>query len=92
MANEGSIGQAARRLNGAMDALEAAIGRQQTAAKTRQALEQELQTVAKDRSRLAQELDRMKQRHARLEKAADNASDRIDTAMGEIADILENGR
>ena len=79
---------AARRLDAALDALEAAIHRQRAGERALASLRGELQLMAEDRSRLAEELDSAQDRIARLEAANEDASRRLDAAMETIRAML----
>lgn len=87
--NSDELETAAGRLNGALDALEAALSRRRRQTASAESLAVEVETLAQDRSRLAQELDQARARVARLESAGDHAAERIDSAIGSIRHLLD---
>ncbi len=87
--SQDGLDAAARRLDAALDALEAAIHRQRAGERSLASLRGELQLMAEDRSRLAEQLDAAQDRIARLEAARDEASRRLDAAMETIRAMLQ---
>ncbi|MEJ8574067.1 DUF4164 domain-containing protein [Microbaculum marinum] len=85
------VERAQRRFFGALDALEAAVRRHKENERSKEALEAELRTLGEDRSRLAQELDRSQARAVKLEAVVGDVSGRLDTAIGTIRGLLEQG-
>ena len=83
--------RAQRRFFGALDALEAAVLRRKEAERSSAALEAELRTLGEDRSRLAQELDKCQARSVRLQTVTDDVSGRLDSAIGAIRGLLDQG-
>jgi len=88
MAGSLSIEQALRRLEAALDQLEAVVERRREAAATVSDHEDEVHRLVADRSRLAQELDAAEDRAARLAEANAAASRGIVEAMESIRDVL----
>jgi len=88
MADDRSIKAGAKRLNAAVEALESALGRQEVTGKKVGELQQQMHAVAEDRSRLAQELDRVKQRTVKLEGINDDVSQRLQSAIGAIEELI----
>ena len=88
--SQDGLDAAARRLDAALDALEAAIHRQRAGERSLASLRGELQLMAEDRSRLAEQLDAAQDRIARLEAARDEASRRLDAAMETIRAMLQS--
>lgn len=85
------VERAQRRFFGALDALEAAVSRRKQTERGTATLEAELRTLGEDRSRLAQELDRSQAHAVRLESVAGDVSGRLDSAIGAIRGLLEQG-
>ncbi len=83
-----SLDDALKRLDGALDLLEASVARRLDAERRRGDLETELQIMQDDRSRLAVELDAALARLHRVEAAADDVGERIQRAMGAVRDVL----
>jgi predicted nucleic acid-binding Zn-ribbon protein len=79
---------AIRRLDAAIDALEAAVSRCVDDGRNRQSLESQLQAFGSDRSRLASELDRMRARSTDLETANREVSRRLEHAVNTIRAAL----
>jgi len=88
MTADRSMESATRRLDSAVDALEIALGRQQVTGKAVGDLQQQVHAIAEDRSRLAQEVDRLKQRTVRLEGINDEVSQRLQSAIGTIEELI----
>jgi len=88
MAENGSLEAGAKRLNAALEALEAALGRQGQTAQRVDDLQEQLHAVTEDRSRLAQELDRLKQRAVKLEGVNDDVAQRLQTAIGTLEELI----
>jgi hypothetical protein len=63
--DESPLERATRRLNSALDTLEAAVNRRHDEDRQRDALEAQLQAFGSDRSKLAAELDQVRARGAR---------------------------
>ncbi len=83
-----SLDDALKRLDGALDLLEASVARRLDAERRRGDLETELHIMQDDRSRLAVELDAALARLHRVEAAADDVGERIQRAMGAVRDVL----
>jgi len=79
---------AIRRLDAAIDILEAAVSRCVDDGRHREALETQLQAFGSDRSRLASELDRMRARSTDLEAANREVSRRLEHAANTIRSAL----
>ena len=85
---ESPLGRATRRLNAALDTLEAAVNRRHEEDRQRDALEAQLQAFGSDRSRLAAELDQVRARSTDLEAANREVSRRLDRAADTIRTVL----
>jgi predicted RNase H-like nuclease (RuvC/YqgF family) len=79
---------ALRRLEAALDALEAAVDRSAVDGREREALENQLQAYGSDRSRLASDLERMRARSSDLEAANREVSRRLEHAADSIRAVL----
>jgi chromosome segregation ATPase len=79
---------ALRRLEAALDALEAAVDRSAIDGREREALENQLQAYGSDRSRLASDLERMRARSSDLEAANREVSRRLEHAADSIRAVL----
>ena len=89
MAQSSELDNALSRLNTALNALDAAVGRRLEADQERGALEVELQRMDEDRARLAQSLDSTEARSQRLEDANREVSKRLVAAMESIRTVLD---
>jgi hypothetical protein len=76
------------RLGKAIDGLEAALDRRETARNSAGALEEELQVLFEDRARLADELDGVKARAARLDAVSSDVAGRLDAVIADIGTVL----
>ena len=85
--DESPLERATRRLNAALDTLEAAVNRRHEEDRQRDALEAQLQAFS-DRSRLAAELDQVRARSTDLEAANREVSRRLDRAADTIRTVL----
>ena len=85
-----ALDDAVRRLEAALGALEATLGRRLDLERRRGDLETELQIMQDDRARLAVELDAASARLARMEAATADASRRVHRAIGAVRDVLEH--
>ena len=74
----------------ALDALEATANRRMMADQSVEKVQKELAALREDRSRLADELDLVKSQNRTLEEASDEVSERLDGAIQEIQNVLEN--
>ena len=88
MSDTDPITVAARRLSGALEALEAALERRAEADRDQKALADQVHALGSDRARLASELDDATARARALESANRGAAQRIDQAMATIRDVL----
>lgn len=79
---------AIRRLDAAIDTLEAAVNRGVEHGRRREALESQLQAFGSDRSRLASELDRVRARSTDLDAANREVSRRLEHAADTIRAAL----
>ncbi len=79
------------RFNASLDAFEAALVRRKQTRQTVKSLENEIQTLTEDRSNLAQELDKVRAYASQLAKIHGKADKRLDAAMENIRNVLENG-
>jgi hypothetical protein len=86
--DESSLERARRRLNSAIDALEAAINRRHEDERQRDALEAQIQAYGSDRSKLAAELDDARARSGDLEAANREVSRRLEHAADTIRAVL----
>jgi chromosome segregation ATPase len=86
--DESPLDRATRRLNAALDTLEAAINRRHEEDRQRDALEAQLQAFGSDRARLAAELDQVRARSTDLEAANREVSRRLDRASDTIRTVL----
>jgi predicted nucleic acid-binding Zn-ribbon protein len=83
-----ALDDAVRRLDAALGALEATLGRRLDLERRRGDLETELQIMQDDRARLAVELDAAAARLARLEAATGDVDRRVRRAIGAVRDVL----
>ena len=88
MAGTSQVEDALRRLDAALDLIEAAIDRRLEGERVAASLESELHRLGTDRSRLAQSLDAAEGRSARLADANREVSRRLVAAMETIKDVL----
>jgi chromosome segregation ATPase len=86
--DESPLERATRRLNSALDTLEAAVTRRHDEDRQRDALEAQLQAFGSDRSKLAAELDHVRARSVDLESANREVSRRLDRAADSIRTVL----
>jgi chromosome segregation ATPase len=86
--DESPLERATRRLNSALDTLEAAVNRRHDEDRQRDALEAQLQAFGSDRSKLAAELDHVRARSVDLESANREVSRRLDRAEDSIRTVL----
>jgi hypothetical protein len=86
--DESPLERATRRLNSALDTLEAAVNRRHDEDRQRDALEAQLQAFGSDRSKLAAELDHVRARSVDLESANREVSRRLDRAADTIRTVL----
>lgn len=85
---ESPLERATRRLNSALDTLEAAVNRRHDEDRQRDALEAQLQAFGSDRSKLAAELDHVRARSDDLESANREVSRRLERAADTIRTVL----
>ena len=83
-----ALDDAVRRLEAALGALEATLGRRLDLERRRGDLETELQIMQDDRARLAVELDGAMARLHRVEAATSDIGRRVERAAGAIRDVL----
>ncbi len=86
--DDSPLQRAMRRLNSALDTLEAAVNRRHEEDRQREALEAQLQAYGSDRSRLAAELDQVRARSTDLEAANREVSRRLERAADTIRTVL----
>jgi septal ring factor EnvC (AmiA/AmiB activator) len=86
--DESPLERATRRLNSALDTLEAAVNRRHDEDRQRDALEAQLQAFGSDRSKLAAELDHVRARSDDLESANREVSRRLERAADTIRTVL----
>jgi predicted nucleic acid-binding Zn-ribbon protein len=89
MSDTHAVDQAVRRLNDALDALDAAMEVRLEAERRRGMLADEVHDFSMDRSRLAAELDDVQAHSRALETSNREAARRLDEAMIVIRDIIE---
>lgn len=83
------IETATRRLNMAVEELDAALRRQHMAGRKLGTMESEIEALAQDRTRLAKELEDARERLAQLEQIKGDVEDDIDGAIAAIEDFLD---
>jgi len=88
MTDTNAIEAVTKRINHALDALEAAVERRLEAARGGIELADQLHAFDSDRSRLAAELDQTAARSRRLETANREIARRLDTAIESIRSVL----
>lgn len=84
-----ALEEALARLDTALSALEATVGRRLDLERRRGDLETELQIMQDDRARLAVELEGATARLEQLEGAAEDVGRRVDRAIGGVREVLE---
>jgi uncharacterized membrane protein YccC len=84
-----AIDAAARRLETALDALEAAIERRREGERERAELAGQIHALGVDRSRLASELDTAAARSRRLETTNREVAERLNVAIETIRTLLD---
>jgi len=89
MSDTHAVDQAVRRLNDALDALDAVMELRLEADHRRGMLADEVHDFSMDRSRLAAELDNVQAHSRALETSNREAARRLDEAMTAIRDIIE---
>jgi len=89
MTDQNEIDAATRRLNDALDALDAAVERRLEAGRSRAFLTEQVHALDADRARLAADLDSQMARAHRLESANRDIARRLDAAMENIRQVLE---
>lgn len=80
--------EALHRLEAALDALEAAVGKAAGDSQEREQLQTQLQAFGQDRTRLSTDLQRLKARSEDLETANREVSRRLDHAAETIRSVL----
>jgi chromosome segregation ATPase len=91
MSDIDSVEIAQRRLELALDALEAATERRREADRGKDALAHQVEALGTDRARLASELDGATARSRALEAANRAVSQRIEQAIETIRGVLDSG-
>lgn len=86
--DESSLERARRRLDAAIDTLEAAISHRQADDRQRDALEAQIQAFGSDRATLAAELDRVRAHSDGLDSANREVSRRLEHAVDTIRAVL----
>jgi len=89
MSESSALEAAARRLEQALDDLDAAMERRREADRGGDALAAQVQALGADRARLADELDAAAARGRQIEIASDEAARRIETAMSAIRGVMD---
>ncbi len=79
---------ALQRLEAALDALEAAVGKTAGSSQEREQLQNQLQAFGQDRTRLSGDLQRLRARSEDLETANREVSRRLDHAAETIRSVL----
>jgi hypothetical protein len=92
MSDTDAVDQAVRRLNDALDALDAAVELRLEADRRRGTLAEEVHDFSMDRSRLAAELDDVQAHSRAVETTNREAARRLDEAMIVIRDIIETNQ
>jgi hypothetical protein len=92
MSDTHAVDQAVKRLNDALDALDAVMELRLEADRRRGMLEEEVHDYSMDRSRLAAELDHAQARSRALETTNREAARRLDEAMNVIRGIIESNQ
>ena len=92
MSDTDAVDQAVRRLNDALDALDAVVELRLEADRRRGTLAEEVHDFSMDRSRLAAELDDVQAHSRAVETTNREAARRLDEAMIVIRDIIEANR
>jgi Domain of unknown function (DUF4164) len=87
-----AVDQAVRRLNDALDALDAVVELRLEADRRRGMLAEEVHDFSMDRSRLAAELDHVQAHSRAVETTNREAARRLDEAMNVIRDIIAANR
>jgi chromosome segregation ATPase len=90
MSETDSVEAAQRRLEVALDALDAAVDRRREADVAEAALADQVEALGSDRARLASELDEATARSRALETANRDVAQRIDQAIETIRGVLES--
>jgi chromosome segregation ATPase len=88
MSDHTAIEAATRRLQAALDALEAVAERRIEAATRNAGLAEQLHALESDRARLAADLDHATARSRQLERTNREVAERIDEAMGAIRGVI----
>ena len=92
MSDTHAVDHAVRRLNDALDALDAAMELRLEADRRRGMLAEEVHDFSMDRSRLAAELDHVQAHSRAVETTNREAARRLDEAMNVIRDIIAANR
>jgi len=88
MTEHSAIEAATRRLQAALDTLEAALERRREADRRSAGLERQVQALDMDRARLASELDGAAARAKELERVNRDVAGRLDIAMESIRAVI----
>ncbi|WP_425484662.1 DUF4164 domain-containing protein [Aureimonas mangrovi] len=91
LGNETSLDEATKRLQKALERLEAAVDKRLDRESVVVSVEEEVQRMTADRGRLAGELDAALARGMRLEEANREVSRRLVTAMEQIRGVMTGG-
>jgi len=89
MSESSALEAAARRLEQALDDLDAALERRREADRGNGALASQIHALGLDRARLAEELDAAAARGRQLETANRAATERVEAAMSAIRSVLD---
>ncbi|HEU5018719.1 MAG TPA: DUF4164 domain-containing protein [Pseudolabrys sp.] len=89
MTDQSAIDAAVKRLQLALDALDAAVERRQHADRNEQALAAQVQALGLDRSKLADALDGETARSRKLETTNHEIAERLDKAIASIQSVLD---
>ena len=92
MSDTHAVDQSVRRLNDALDALDAVVELRLEGDRRRGMLAEEVHDFSMDRSRLADELDNVQAHSRAMETTNREAARRLDEAMNVIRDIIEANR
>lgn len=89
MSDQSAIDAAVKRLQLALDALDAAVERRQQADRSEAGLASQVQALSLDRSKLAAALDGETARSRKLEATNHEIAERLDKAIASIQSVLD---
>lgn len=88
MAQSDALQQAAARLHEAVEALETSLDQLLAASDPIEALSEQVRSLTSERDRLLAELETERKRARRLEAANDEVSDRLQSLMGTLKEMV----